>query len=197
MAQKQLSPVLQTRKINSLPEDLRKIADDLLFEKFGADDTVKEVGRKSTSSFPGDFEQSFGDYQVGIDMGYSGSSEIDERFYGVSNITDVGYRRMERGYGRDAIYSRLDISSRQQIVTTPIYSPDFRGLVEALRRLDEQNLPRRDRIFRLHPRFWDALRCDRELGLYLSTNSYAKEYTIMGCRIIVDPTQCNELEVRF
>lgn len=192
MAQRQLKKVFQTRKINSLPKDLRKIADELLIEKFGEDDTVKEVRKKSSSSFPGAIDIS--QFQQGIDMGYFGSSESVARF---NDATDISNVYSGRGFDRPGISTRLDISSRTRVATTPVTSPDFRGLVEALRRLDEQNLPRRDRIFRLEPRFWNYFRQDRELGLYLSTNSYASEYILMGCRIIIDPSQSNELEVRF
>lgn len=195
MAAKQLSPVLQTRKINSLPEDLRKIADELLYEKFGADDEINEDKvAKSTASFRGAVDISQWQGQSGFDMGYSGSAEYDERYSQVPDIAYVGRGVMER---RPGINARVDFSNRQQVITTPVTSPDFRGLTEALRRFDEQNLPRRDRIFRLEPRFWNYLRQDRELGLYLSTSSYAQEYTLFGCRIIVDPSQSNELEVRF
>lgn len=77
MAQKQLSPVLQTRKINSLPKDLRKIADELLIEKFGEDDTIKKKEvkvEKSTASFRGISEY---------------PSEYDARFDGTLVVPDV------------------------------------------------------------------------------------------------------------
>ena len=179
MAQKQLSPVLQTRKINSLPEDLRKIADELLYEKFGADDTIEEVKvEKSTDTFRG------------INDGFF---QFDGRQDVAFNESYVDYRRMER---RPEVTARCNPYDSTRVATTPICTPDFRGLVEALRRLDEQNLPRRDRIFRLEPRFWNYLKRDDEIALHLCHRTY-EDFTIMGCRIIVDPTQCNELEVRF
>lgn len=184
---------LQTRKISSLPEDLRNIAEELLIEKFGRDDVIEEVkAEKSADTFPGFNEYSVQGYSVGIDMGYEDSTEIAERFSGVADELSMGYGRMEH---RPGLNTRVDFSSRQRVVTTPVTSPDFRGLTEALRRLDEQNLPRRDRIFRFNPRFWDAI-YDRELSSYLATTD-CREYSLLGCRILVEPSNCNELEVRF
>lgn len=184
MAAKQLSPVLQTRKINSLPQDLRKIADELLIDKFGEDDVIeKEVKvAKSTDSFREELVS-----LTKYDDGHGNS-------FVVPDVRDFYIDPRDRGLG---IKSRLDFYSRQRIFTTPVTAPNFRGLTEALRRFDEQNFSQRDRIFRFNTRFWDALRCDREVGLYLSAYSRSQEYTIFGCRIIIDPSQSNELEVRF
>lgn len=191
MAQKQLSPVLQTRKINSLPKDLRKIADELLIEKFGEDDTVKEVRKKSSSSFPGDGAYGIRvDKEFGLEMGYFGSSESYARFDGSSDITYVGNRRMDR----PGISTRLDISTRSRVATTPICTPDFRGLIEALRTLDEQNLPRHGRVFRLSPGFWNELKRQSDVGIHVS---FGRTQTLLGCDISVEPSNCNEVEVRF
>ena len=190
MAQRRLSPVLRTRKINSLPEDLKLIAEELLVEKFGEEKKVE----KSTNSFPGDdFYGIRVSKEFGLQMGHLSNSEVAERLFGTTDELSMGYGRMEHIPG---LNTRVDFSSRQRVVTTPVTTPDFRGLVEALRRLDEQNLPRRDRIFRFNPRFWDAIRYDRELSSYLAPTDY-REYSLLGCRILVEPSNCNELEVRF
>lgn len=196
MAQKQLSPVLQTRKINSLPKDLRKIADELLIEKFGADDTIEEVKvEQSTDTF------------LGVDAGFY---QFDGRFDVHANEPYVGdFSRNQRG--RPSINTRVDSYNRRRIVSTPIERISTRGIRDAIQVLDYENLPRNNRVIRLSPGFWNELKRDSDLGYFIGYRENARDslrgsYTedprayvgeMFGCRIMVQPEYGNELEVSF
>lgn len=194
MAQKQLSPVLQTRKINSLPKDLRKIADELLIEKFGSDDTIEEVKAvKSAESFRGyvpEFEQLNAGFASVPDLAYMG---------------DFG--RLQSG--RPRINTRVDSYNRRRIVSTPFERVSTRGIRDAIQVLDYENLPRTNRVIRLSPGFWNELRRDEDLPQWmgyrenardsLRGRAYEGEYVgeMFGCRIMVSPENGNELEISF
>lgn len=139
-----LKPVLKTRKLNSLPSDLKSIAEELIIAKFGDEAVVKKVVKKevkrakSSSSFPGynEFRQ---EYTIGIDMGREGITTVDERFIGssISALNEmVTATRREPGVDR-----RIDFHSRSSYFVTPITRADTRAFRDAIQRLDYENAP--------------------------------------------------------
>lgn len=140
---------LQTRKISSLPEDLRNIAEELLIEKFGRDDVIEEVkAEKSADTFPGFNEYSVSSYSVGIDMGRESVTTIDERFTSSTTATEamVAATRHEPGVDR-----RIDLHTRSSYFVTPITRADTRAFRDAIQRLDYENAPKRKRRAQVSP----------------------------------------------
>lgn len=136
MGQRCLPKELRTRKINSLPEDLKGIAEEIIAVKF---DIKEEVVKKRSASatFQRYSKPSFGDYTVGIDMGF----EADEIANGAINSAQmVSLRRVE-----PVVEKRIDFYSRRCIYSTPIVKADTYGFRDAVQRLDYANAPNRDR----------------------------------------------------
>jgi len=196
MAQKQLSPVLQTRKINSLPKDLRKIADELLIKKFGSDNTVEKVVERQNSAY-------FREYVP----------ELEQLNAGFSSLSDITYVVNIGGFqsGRPRINTRVDSYNRRCIVSTPFERISTRGIRDAIHVFDMENLPRTNRVIRLSPGFWNELKRGADLGYYMGYRENARDairgsYTedprayvgeMFGCCIMVQPDYGNELEVSF
>lgn len=150
-----LKPVLQTRKLSSLPSDLKLIAEELILEKFGDEAVVPRKEKKvakSTSSFRGDSRESFvySEYgHIGIDMGL-GSDEADfarlANPFGKSNVHVVAKR--EPGVDR-----RVDFHTRSSYFVTQITRADTRAFRDAIQRLDYENAPNHKRRASVSPDF--------------------------------------------
>jgi hypothetical protein len=151
-----LKPVLKTRKLNSLPSDLKSIAEELIIAKFGDEAVVKKVVKKevkrakSSSSFPG-FDEFRQEYTVGFDMGRESVTTVDERFVGssISALHEmVAATRREPGVDR-----RIDFHSRSSYFVTPITRADTRAFRDAIQRLDYENAPNHKRRASVSPDF--------------------------------------------
>lgn len=135
--------VLKTRKLNSLPSDLKLIAEELIIAKFG-DEVVKprkeKKVAKSTSSFRGDTRENifYSEYgHIGIDMGRESITKDDERFYATATEAQFyGTQRVEPGVER-----KIDFCSRSSYSVTPITRADTRAFRDAIQRLDYENAP--------------------------------------------------------
>lgn len=151
MGQRHLPKELRTRKINSLPDDLKGIAEELIAVKFDIKEEVVE--RKRSSSFPGhDFYRQ--EYAVGIDMGFA---------------SDTAYAMARLRGDSPGIEVSLDFATRERIYRTPITEPTFRGIRDALYRLDEANAPRRDvKAFIGSRRFLDYLRSESDIAFHIA-----------------------------
>ena len=119
MAQKKLKKALQTRKLNSLPSDLKLVAEELIISKFGDEEVVekKEVRNKSSSSFRQE-------YTFGIDMGRESVTTTDERFIRASAPADAVLNITRREPGVDR---RVDFHSRQSRRYLGYRADRFRG----------------------------------------------------------------------
>lgn len=120
MAQKHLAQDLTTSKVNSLPKELRDIAESLIGEKFGYEEVVE---RKSSNPFH---------YQTvwGVDA-------ADDRYASVTDYTTYGINpTFVRQVGNSQIVERFDIEARRSVLSTPIEFPDVRSFRDAVRRLD-------------------------------------------------------------
>ena len=133
MAQKHSAQDLQTKKTRSLPDDLKKIADELIAEKFAVKEEVVE--RKQA---PDPFRQ---EYAYRFDMGFAGSETVTIRQRDVFIDPSMdSATRVEPGVER-----RVDFYSRRIIYSTPIVRADTRAFRDAVYRLDRENAPRNDR----------------------------------------------------
>lgn len=164
MGQRHLPKELRTRKINSLPDDLKGIAEELIAVKFDIKEEVVE--RKRSSSFPGhDFYRQ--EYAVGIDMGFASDEISTSRIADGSISTAYAMARL-RG-DSPGIEVSLDFATRERIYRTPITEPTFRGIRDALYRLDEANAPRRDvKAFIGSRRFLDYLRSESDIAFHIA-----------------------------
>lgn len=146
--------VLKTRKLNSLPSDLKSIAEELIIAKFGDEVVEKRKEKKvakSTNSFPGYGHIGVEDYTIGIDMGRESITTIDARRFGASISAAqemVTATRREPGVDR-----RVDFYSRSSYFTTPITRADTRAFRDAIQRLDYENAPNYKRRASVSPQF--------------------------------------------
>lgn len=141
MAQKHLAQGLTTSKVNSLPKELRDIAESLIGEKFGYEEAVE---RKSSNPFH---------YQTvwGVDA-------ADDRYVSVSGYTTCSMdSTFVRQVGNSQIVERFDIEARRSILSTPIKFPDTRSFRDAIHRLDMVNARTNDRFAYLPYEFARAL----------------------------------------
>lgn len=148
-----LKQVLQTRKLNSLPSDLKLIAEELIIAKFGDEAVVekpkKEVREKSSSSFRGNDVVRIGDYQFAIDPQFARDAESYERLYEYAVKSQMGsFTRNEPSVDR-----RIDFHSRSSYSVTPITRADTRAFRDAIQRLDYENAPNRKRRASVSPEF--------------------------------------------
>lgn len=130
MAQKHLAQDLTTSKVNSLPKELRDIAESLIGEKFGYEEVVE---RKSSNPFH---------YQT-----LWGANATDAGHVSVSGYTTYSIDpTFVRQVGDSQIIERLDFETRRSILSTPIESPDVRSFRDAVQRLDMVNARPKDRF---------------------------------------------------
>ena len=110
--------VSKTSKVQSLPDDLREIAEGLINDKFGREEVVRE-------STPNYF-QSMAYVTYGIDTAYDGEDyEL--------------HIRTERISGED-IRANPDFATRRIRYSTSITQPTSRALLDAINRLHRRNL---------------------------------------------------------
>lgn len=151
--------VLKTRKLNSLPSDLKSIAEELIIAKFGDEVVEKRKEKKvakSTNSFPGydEYRQEYG--HIGIDMGL-GSHEatlirLTKYDDGHGNAFVVPEHQTTRR-GEPGVDRRVDFYSRSYHFVTPITRADTRAFRDAIQRLDYENAPRHKRRASVSPDF--------------------------------------------
>lgn len=130
-----LPKATQTAKLQSLPDDLRKIADDLLAEKFGVEEEVVE---KSTASFQ---------YDVRTD------ERSDARLNAIQFDTAYDIRRGRRF--PDPIKVEVQPWDGRRTATVLVNAPSERHLVNALDHFDYEGIPSKERYFFMSHRFYD------------------------------------------
>lgn len=149
-----LKQVLQTRKLNSLPSDLKLIAEELIIAKFGDEAVVekpkKEVRKKSSSPFPG-FDEFRQEYTIGFDMGRESVTTVDERFTG-SSISAL-HEMVAATRHEPRVDRRIDFHTRSSYFVTPITRADTRAFRDAIQRLDYENAPNHKRRASVSPEF--------------------------------------------
>ena len=138
MAQKHLAQDLTTSKVQSLPKELRDIAESLIGDKFG----YEEVEQYSSNHFSRNVYTISGE----------GISATDYTAY-ITNPTFV------RQAGNSQIVERFNIETKRSILSTPIKSPDTRGFRDAIQRLDIVNTRRDGREAYLPKEFATKLFC--------------------------------------
>lgn len=141
MAQKHLAQDLTTSKVNSLPKELRDIAESLIGDKFGYEEVVE---RKSSHPFH---------YRT-----LWGANATDAGYVSVSDYITYGIDpTFVRQVGNSRITERLDFETRRSILSTTIEFPDTRSFRDAIRRLDMANARANDRFAYLPNEFARAL----------------------------------------
>lgn len=146
----------QRQKLNSLPDDLRKIAEELIGEKF----TVEEVvSRKASTPSPG----------------RSSSLRPEDTYFGrgynVSNEPSVHGIRGEQGYREASEYARSGISIREErqnrsyIVSVADVSE--RTLLTVMHMMDMNNFRRRRSVLYVSYNDYNTLRRNPQFGHYV------------------------------
>lgn len=161
MRQRHLPKELRTRKINSLPDDLKGIAEELIAAKFDIKEEVVE--RKRSSSFPG-YDEYRQEYPIGIDMGRESVTTVDERFLGSS--ISAAHEMVTATRREPGVYRGIDFYSRSSYSVTPITQANTRAFRDAIQRLDYENAPRHKRRASVSPDFARELVKDIDFRYY-------------------------------
>lgn len=157
MAQKRLAQDLTTSKVNSLPKELRDIAESLIGDKFG----YEEVEQYSSNPFH---------YRTvwGVDA-------ADDGYASVSGYTTYGIDpSFVRQVGNSQIVERFDIETKRSILSTPIEFPDAGSFRDGIHRLNMVNAKTNDRFAYLPKDF------ARELFSHPDFRYYADQYGSSG-----------------
>lgn len=150
MGQRVLPKELRTAKLNSLPEELRKIADELICDKFEIREEV--VKKKSSNPFHDLYEFGFGADIRGFE---ESCRAVD--YAAIMDCTS----RVSPGVER-----RIDFYSRSSVFVTPITAADTRAFHDAVVRLDEYNAPNHNRKAIISPPMASEMRTSPEFALY-------------------------------
>lgn len=153
----------QTRKIQSLSDDQRKIAEELIAEKF---DIREEVVQKEDTSFR---------EHCTCGPEYATRCRIHD------NEPSMGYGRMDQFYGADFgrgidIQTRVDFQTRRRVSSIAIGEPTTRAVRDGLMRLDMENLPRHDRKLYASPQWLRALSRDEGFRMYVEVSDRDRGY---------------------
>lgn len=168
---------LRTQKTNSLPKDLKAIAEELIGEKFGFEE---EVVTRRDDPFP-DFDGRFDRVTV------------DPRDVFIDpEVRDRGHRR---GDVSDIRVTNTPWSMRSRLAEIEITYPSWDNLLVARRNLEMQNIRMNDRPrFIMHPEFYhffmrteDARINFRHSNRRVREGERAVVGEIMGCEVIVTP----------
>lgn len=168
----------KTKKVSSLPDDLKKLAEDLIAEKF---DVKEEVVEREA---PRPFRQE-----------YPGTSGPDDRVRVASKDVFIDphlgqrLRRGEQGF-RERIEVITTPWSSRPVATVPVPDPSTHGLRTAITQLKLANI--RPRTFYMIPEFMEHLLVtDREFAHYYNRNadtSKSRHGIIYGIDVVVSST---------
>lgn len=170
MVSRVLPQELRTKKTNSLPSDLKDIAEQLIGEKFGFEEEVVE--RKSHDPFP----------RVGF-----GFDEFEP------SSRDSGGRDRDVS---DIRVNHAPWNMHARIAEIEITYPSWDNLLNALRKMDMQNIrPREPKTFAMHPEFYRFFMRTDDARMYFKQSMGARPRPgerqlvghIVGCDVIVTP----------
>lgn len=136
-----------THKVNSLPDDLRSVAEEMLAEKFGIEEEVVE------RSAPNPFRDNT-----------QFDARADDATY-VSGPRAVDDPRM--GYGRrfrNNIRVEVQPWNNGRVAEVDVNAPSIHHLREAIDQFDWENVPKHDRTWLFGPRFWHYLKADPRMA---------------------------------
>lgn len=175
--------VSKTSKIQSLPDDLRGIAEGLINDKFG----VEEV-RGSTPDY---FR-----FAVRVDAEYVG--DVHAAIHHAVGHSPQAVREIS-GTG---VVERIDFSTRRLLRSTPIRHPSVRDFRDAVHRLDMANARPRGREAIMDGAFASALMGDRDFQMYAYFDeSMRRGHTkrcigrLYGVEMFVSPDGDNAIQV--
>lgn len=165
---------LQTQKTSSLPDDLKKIAEELIADKFGVEEEVVQVN-------PDDFFLDPRKFANGPDS-----------FFYEPNVRDRGGRR---GDVSNIQVRPAPWSLHSRIAEIEITYPSWDNLLIARREMQMQNIrPHGKPWFIMHPEFYHFFMRTEDARMNFRQNfsrraEGAHDVTgeIMGCDVIVTP----------
>lgn len=125
-------------KVASLPDDLRKLAEEMLNDKFGEEELV-QTGRS--------FQDNCGcDVCTGSHVGYPYVSYENSS----ESIVDFRGRGSSVSYGEDPF-------SRQRVLSIGIDRPDREAILRAITQMDYKNIPFDSRKIHMTIRFYKEM----------------------------------------
>ena len=152
MAQKHLAQDLTTSKVNSLPKELRDIAESLIGDKFGYEE-VKE------SQYSASFQRTIDPREFFVDT-RTGHIRFEATPSGHNLFSDVPAHLTTNRMaiiGGGEVIERIHAPTGRHYVSTSIESPNTRSFRDAIQRLDMVNARTNDRFAYLPKKFARAL----------------------------------------
>ena len=172
---------VQTQKVKTLPDDLKKLAEELLGAKFG-----EEVIEETHNPFPGQHE-------FAQTVGIRPDDFFDDFFIEppMGNRRGVGHRDLGE------LQVRMEPWSRSKVAELEITYPSYEVLMAALREMDMRNIRTRDRELVMHPEFYHFLMRDRDvsinfikfdqMGMPRDRGAKVSDGQLFGCQVYITP----------
>ena len=180
--------VSKTSKVQSLPDDLREIAEGLINDKFGREEVVRD-------STPHSF-QSMAYATYGVDTAHDGDVRTTIHHAVGRNPQTV---REIPGTG---VVERIDFITRSRYLSAPIRYPSARDFRESVHKLDMANARRDGREATLEKVFARHLVSDRDFQMYAyfdesKHRGYSRQCIgqMFGVKIFVSPDGDNTIQV--
>lgn len=179
---------LKTNKVDTLPDDLRFIAEEMLAKKF---DIPEEVPPKRGGSFR----------VQPVESAWT-TAGTQQTYYGVEFEPSYGRGGRQSGNG---IKVRLEPWSGHRVAEISVREPTIDSLMRAIRTFDEEMIDG-DRTFIMSPRFWHYLARDPNNFRYIRKLHKPRFQEgvkpviaeLLGCDVIVyNPMEHCVLEGKF
>lgn len=152
--------ILESKKIQTLPDDLKSIAEELIRDKFGAEEEVVE---QSTASFHNITRQEYPPNDARFDGLHT---QFGDGFVDVlDKSTDDTYQYTR--YRTGDLRTWFSPYHRTRHVAVSIHSPDTRSIRASIQELDRVNVRQDGRTIMMPPRFARELMASRDYQIFM------------------------------
>lgn len=182
----------QTRKVKSLPEDLKKVADRLITKKFGEEVVEQQDSRPFHRPDPTTSDGQLHGYSIGLDPAFSQQSF---RSHGPGGHTIRPGRDMDSEWreGPGGVRSRCDFPSGRQIFACDVRYPTLPALRDAVDRVGYATARRPNKLV-INSRAFRDMGIDVQFASSLAWNHGASVgrgepiARFRGMDIVIDPS---------
>lgn len=149
----------RTNKVETLPDDLKSIAEEMLAKKFGVEE---EVVREEPPFDP-------------FLRIHESHTATDDGFLQASTTTTEYDYRGRRGFLND-IQISIQPWDRRKIAQVNVNAPSERHIRDAIDNFEWSAVPRYGRQWVFNPRFWNYLKSDPRMGMSTSHKPTPREW---------------------